>query len=275
VQPNVGDAGTAVHLTGSDLAFTLAVRFGEQPATIVSKSDTEVVVQAPPHDSGPVDVTIETTKSLLISHASFLYLDRNAPDPAFFTPVLFPVIVNGPGSFGSQWRTELTVGTTVQSVPSLDPLLAANANFPGGALVYIPRQAAPKVFFGALVRDLSRQSEQLGTELPVVREKGFFDRPFEILNVPTDERYRVALRIYRIDRGTAVHLRIGPLAGAPVVDTFVTTGVIGDLVQQFPQVAGKGPLRIEVDSRTTVPGTWAFVSVTNNQTQAVTIISPQ
>ena len=52
---------------------------------------------------------------------------------------------------------------------------------------------------------------------------------------------------------------------------------IGDLVGSWPELAGKGPLRIEIDPDVILGQrtTWAMVSVTNNETQHVTVISPQ
>jgi len=55
---------------------------------------------------------------------------------------------------------------------------------------------------------------------------------------------------------------------------------ISDLVARYPQLAGAGPLRIELrrefdtDFGPADPGIWGFVSVTNNDTQQVTVIAP-
>ena len=51
---------------------------------------------------------------------------------------------------------------------------------------------------------------------------------------------------------------------------------ISDLVGAFPQLAGKGPLRILIGAvaKGQAPF-WGFVTVTNNDTQQVTTITPQ
>jgi len=50
-----------------------------------------------------------------------------------------------------------------------------------------------------------------------------------------------------------------------------------DLVTTFPALAGKGPLRVVIAPAFDTPEreVWGFVSVTNNETQHVTVISPQ
>lgn len=291
------------------------VFFGDREATALRMLANDVVVaEAPIHANGPVPVTLQAQGRTLQVIEGFYYADplmRNL-DPAFFEPVLLPVAINGAGAFGSQWTTELTARndndfpfTTLTifdypCMPACDSRLHAHTtrllrdrNVPSGYLFYVSRQGAPKDSFDILIRDLSRQAEALGTEVPVVREKDFFDRPFTILNVPTDARYRVALRLYRIDGETALRLRIrtldalegyGPVAEEPpLVDQIVpltaanltlTSAYIGDLLTSFPQLAGRGPLRIEIDGTSKQRTSWAFVSVTNNTTQHVTVIAP-
>lgn len=156
--------------------------------------------------------------------------------------------------------------------------------------MWVPRQAAPNLGFGLLVRDLSRQDEAFGTEIPIVREKDFFDRRFTILNVPADTRYRVALRLYQrsdVFPTSGLTIEIRELEGdvSPLVMTEVPLspqqadsyrfGYIGDLLSAHPQLAGKGPLRVDVVGGSKSNPVWAFVSVTNNVTQHVTVISPQ
>ena len=318
VAPNVSEGGDEITIVGAGIAPVCAVapcpapdvRFDGVAAEVLRQIDTDrIVVRAPGHELGTVDISVTAAGQTRRATAAFNYFaTEGARDPAFFEPVLFPVIVSGRGAFGSVWSTELSLRNEndytfpvhslfeplIFSAPDLRPRAhsvssAGSTSAPSGYLLYIPRQAAPRLFFGALVRDLSRQAEALGTEIPVVHEKDFFGRPFAILNIPTDSRYRVALRGYRIDDRFNLRLRIWRMfpEGAPLVDTFIflarpipnsgthAAGYIGDLVTTYPQLAGKGPLRIEIDGTSDHPGAWAFVSVTNNETQHVTVISPQ
>lgn len=323
VSPNVSQSGgDPITLRATNIAVTcanpncgpLVVMFGDKQAEFIKEVDVNtVIVAAPPHEPGVVDVTVSGGGHTFHAPAAFDYFDDRGPfDPAFFEPVLFPVMINGPGAHGSQWSTEAVMRNDNDFMFPVDsifdgPVLGTPpphrppAHFtawalpqykPSGYLLEVPRQAAPATSFGLLVKDLSQQAEALGTQIPVVREKDFFDRPFTILNVPSDSRYRVALRLYRIDAGgSTMRLRILPLQSndAPLVDDFPLLSsvddvdangryfalTITDLVARYPQLAGKGPLRIELDALWPQPGAWGFVSVTNNETQHVTVISPQ
>jgi len=50
-----------------------------------------------------------------------------------------------------------------------------------------------------IVRDLSRQAEAFGTEVPVVREKDWKRGSLSLLNVRSDPRFRITLRVYLED----------------------------------------------------------------------------
>ena len=295
--PNVAAlGGTQVTLTGPMFGPNPMVRFGDAVATVFSESPNSVTVIAPPHSAGVVDVTVYALRAA----ASFYYVPNDkTPDPAFYEPVFFPIAFSGPGALGSQWTTQTHMRNENDYSVAILPTSAFNLgcvlecdtlapkhstrttgiNTPNGFFAYVPRQASPAVHFDTLIKDLSRQSEALGTEIPVVREKDFFARPLELLNIPTDSRFRIALRVYGMSAG----LTIQPLNSD---DTLVSSAVfpagnpaftlISDLVGTYPQLAGKGAVRITLTPF--VPGNpslWALVSVTNNETQHVTTISPQ
>lgn len=304
VTPNAGMPGDVITIRGKLLGT--GVTFGGVGATVVNATSDQLVVRAPQHDSGPVDVE----SAALHSTAAFYYVPNNGPpDPAFYEPLLIPVAFTGSGAFGSQWTTEvslrnendfplevlplnslspecnlISLGKCAGNPPARSTAVIDALSAPQGLLTYLPRQAAPKVHLGLLVRDLSRQAQSLGTQIPVVREKDFFDRPLELLNVPTDPRFRVSLRVYDLGTPNGIHCTIQPLSGdETLVDTFVfpaghdpSYAQISDLVATYPQLAGKGPLRITIDPPIAGnPTLWAFASVTNNDTQQVTAISPE
>jgi len=314
VVPNVVlTSGGEIHLRSSSPLFvclplpeppceTFSVTIGGQPATTVVRSTpTDIVVVAPPHAAGAVDVTLNRPSAISTATAALDYFDFNkTPDLAFFEPVVFPAWVTGAGAFGSQWRTDVAMrnendfplpvtsplfvndcfpecGTTRPLAHSTLTILGANA--PAGVVFWAARQFAPRLFFDVLARDLSKQSEALGTEIPVAREHDLYDRPFSILLVPAETKYRTALRLFRIDGGDSVHVRISPNGGDDALvdaDVALTNGsaAIADIVAQYPQLAGKGPLRITVDGKTSQRVTYAIVSVTNNETQHVTVLAP-
>jgi hypothetical protein len=259
----------------------------------------------------PYRVVITTDDGRRLESATALFLvSPDAPhDAAFFERVLLPVVYSGSGLLGSQWTTEAVVenarsGPLPLFVLTGDPffcpipegcriLFAATREtaplrwpWPTGVFVYAARPNSLR--FNILIRDLSRQSEALGTEIPVVREGDWKEDGVTLLNVPSDSRFRVALRIYLEDD----HLAVGSMAvrvfrmseNTPLIERFVPVGRerggipamgwIGDIGPAFGIAPGE-PLRIVIDSPVAGQRFWAFASVTNNDTQHVTVISPQ
>ncbi|HEX8155165.1 MAG TPA: IPT/TIG domain-containing protein, partial [Thermoanaerobaculia bacterium] len=287
---------------------------GGQPATLVRVvSPNEIVVRAPNLAVGFHDVVVRMGDETYRRNAAYHFFDYTAPaHEAFFEPVLLPVLFKGPGAFGSQWDVEATIRNAneyplstphaswfdVLCMPVCEQRTPANttrrsqkSNAPYGAIELIPRQAAPLVSYGLLIRDLSRQSEALGTEVPVVREHELYSRAYSLVNVPTDSRFRTSLRVYALQPAmtTSVGVRISTMDGTLLVDeqllvpkerddrTEPAYVLVPDILARWPQLAGKGSVTIEL-----VPGgghgapkSWAFASVTNNTTQHVTVISPQ
>jgi hypothetical protein len=260
------------------------------------------------------------------------------PDPAMFEPMLVPVFSSGAGAFGSQWSSTAVLrnsgGTTIklakpvvtnyplcptdpincigpataELAPGALSLLDYTLQDPAGAILYIPRPALVEddqnLNVDLRVRDLSRSTENLGTEVPVVRERNLRrTEPFELLNVDVDSRYRAAIRFYDVHGfdGEAVVVRIDNAFGQRLVDTIVhlsrpaqqsfavdpfplrpAYAVISDLAAQFPQL--KNQIRVNVEIQFESPlsdppypykHTYAFVSITNNATQMFTTVTPQ
>lgn len=214
--------------------------------------------------------------------------------------MLLPVFTEQvPGAFGSLWRSELWVYNDnlesagvglVGDVPAKStsgPVLGQRPTgaTPGAVMTALPHLAAG-LSFNLRVRDLSRSAESFGTEIPVVRESEFFTSKVTLLNVPTDSRFRPMLRVYQF---------LGFLQPPATVRVrFYRTGQTPDLLleQLTLSLEGSGALayaqlsslpldsisdptvRVEIESIGSMRF-WAFVSITNNETQHVTIITPQ
>jgi hypothetical protein len=262
--------------------------------------------------NGPINVVVTTDdgRRLESKAALFLTSDRGLVDESLFERILIPVLSEGPGAFGAQWTTDAFVeNASAHNVPffrapfptppcasprecDFAPIPAGTTrridpSYPTGIFLYPERGS--DIRLNVLVRDLSRQSEALGAEVPVIREDDWKEGEISLLNVPSDSRFRVSLRVY-IEEETqaflAVPLRIYRMNSAtPLVDTFMSldrahnglipaTGFIGDLAANFAIPTGE-PLRIEVGQPATGEKFFAFASVTNNATQHVTIMSPQ
>lgn len=141
------------------------------------------------------------------------------------------------------------------------------------------------------VRDISRESEGHGTEVPVVGAEDTFtaETPIALVNIPMGSLYRQKLRIYDFDGefGRTVNVKIYrhlgvsalvaersvTLSSAPVPEYPHYPGYAQLDLDTMPEVAGLD--RVHVVIELSEQGSfWAFVSVTNNVTQQVTTVSP-
>ena len=168
---------------------------------------------------------------------------------------------------------------------------ASSSPFPHGRIMYVPRQAGAGLQFGLRVHDLTRQADSHGVEIPVVRERDLRGESFSLLDIPGDPQYRSRLRVYSLEAPTgAVTVRLITMAKSPNVEVaqsmlFIDAPAAGDVpaygeIDLDPIIRGAaqpGPYRVQIDPPflTPSPSYWAFVSITNNQTQNVTIVTPQ
>lgn len=139
------------------------------------------------------------------------------------------------------------------------------------------------VVFSLRVRDLSRQSETWGTNIPVIRSTDGSSGPIDLLGVPATGQFRTTIRIY--DWSTLephqFRVRVYALEGDSLVQDRVVTTVDIDrravtqaaLADIIP-ATGPSPVRVEITPLSPDSRFWAFASVTNNETQHVTIVTP-
>ncbi len=166
-----------------------------------------------------------------------------------------------------------------------------------GELLGVPRVLGRKIAFNSRVHDTSRQAQTWGTELPIVRENEFGDS-LMLLNVPGDSRYRLLLRIYTRTSAADVRVRADVLATLiPILDP-PSFGPLFERVIHLdaPVASGAGaiasfgrpgyvqvtiptlgvPMQIKVSAESgSANNIWAFISITNNDTQDVTLVTPR
>lgn len=321
VQPNALPApGALVRLVGRNLVSCLSgiacehidVRIGDTFAEVVEVHPGDVLVRVPSTLApGTYDVSIARTTSSVRAIAA---LHIGPPDEAFYERVLIPVFFSGPGAFGSDWRTAATLynGTTfawIAPQPSIfmapcfppcdvaprphETVIASGPSSPAGVVEWAPRQSIAVSDFGLRVIDLSRSAQDLGTEVPVVREADLYDRTFQLLHVPTDARYRSTLRLYDLDGPRTFRVRVYATGTAPLVERSVQLSaetslrggafaIVNDLFAGT-SIANESTVRVEIvpltddgkESGTRAKSAWGFLSITNDETQHVTVISPQ
>jgi hypothetical protein len=245
--------------------------------------------------------------------------------------VLLPIALDShdeiPGAHGSLWRAELVARNIGEQPVWVEriwydcsglPCGRGWVVLPGETMIVSPRgrdtsiltvggggdysetpTKAEDLVFSLRVRDVSRQAETWGTEVPVVRERDLFARDLFLPNVPVTDGFRNMLRIYHMQSGDAeVLVRIYRIVGLrhPAFSYQLQPDVLlgehlirlvggpeGFDVPGYAEIADLGmiaPLgdaeRIVIEIQPVTPDLryWAFVSVTNNATQHVTTVTP-
>ncbi|HYH05662.1 MAG TPA: hypothetical protein VEK11_01265 [Thermoanaerobaculia bacterium] len=252
------------------------------------------------------------TRALLLLPALFVSFAALAQPT---TPVLIPTFYNGPGQFGSQWRTDVVVvngmeqslegrgvrfathcpiaeGCETSYVAPSHRAQVAGPESARGLLLHLPANAADRVEFQGHFGEGDRRSYVL----PIVRERDFRSDRFGMADVPFHGPFRSTLRIYSPDPlvDQFVIVRVIPTDapfGIPeavqviTLETDVPTSLplrpaFAQLVLQrdFPQITGNS-MRIELESIPRldgrIPRIWAFVTVTFNDRNDVVVIVPQ
>jgi len=275
----------------------------------VSGDATTIVAVTRPYTNGRFDVTMNIGCIAVTLKNAFIYGD--APWERVLLPVLLPKDL--PGALGSLWRTELAgfdagfegriTGDPevvcdhpgggcpgyVSSGP-FKPAVATDGHTPG-RMIYNGTFNPSRTFYTLRVRDVSRESQGLGTELPAVREDDAFgpQRSIALPNVPLGSLYRAKLRVYRIDIDDAAPLTIDfqdapfhtvatrtlKLSTEPQTGGFLLYPEYGELdLDTMPELAALPSVNVVV--RTPPQGLYyAMVSVTNNDTQQITLVAPR
>lgn len=166
-----------------------------------------------------------------------------------------------------------------------------------GVFVYVSKNATTA--FQLRVRDISRTSESWGTELPVVHSTDFRSSAIHLLDVPVRENYRQHLRIYGASSpsGTAnVRARLYSSDGNDVLAERVLSlapphpddrlqaessrparPAYAEITPLSSMLNAAGPETVRVEITPLTPGIrfWGFIAITNNETQHVTLVTPQ
>lgn len=184
-----------------------------------------------------------------------------------------------------------------ESLHNLPVRTQATAN--PARLLYISRDAS----FPAIqlrVFDSSRAAANAGTELPVVHEDDFLSAPVSLLTVPLDARFRSTLRIYEVrsnadgtpassDFRVRIYSQVEGRDATLLADKTITAtstqggqfrdepgfGQIANLTEGIFAIENAAPLRVDIEPLTQGSRYWPMISITNNDTQLITTITPQ
>jgi hypothetical protein len=193
------------------------VLFGGTPATSMRVEDRLVVAVAPPHAPGLYDVAVKSHGNLFTQTAGVYYFDPSQPpDPTVFERVLFPILENTSGAFGSVWKATATIANPfaayVETFNRIDQVTCidrpcmelrppqstfdvSTGGYPHGAILYAPRG---RLLYGLRIQETSRNDDP-GVEIGAVRESRFSRELAMLANVPASSAYRTKIRIYGFD----------------------------------------------------------------------------
>jgi hypothetical protein len=297
------------------LADCLEITFGgvlvQNPHQI---GPSELLVSAPHQDDGLVDVTISSKETGASFTATNAFRYGGPLSEADFDRVLFPMTFLGAGAHGSEWTTRIFVRSDAPLSVDTEPQTWVDLNPPhppirqafppggrtqfheisseSGRFFYVPRGLESFFSYSAHVLDLSRSSTNLGTEIPVVRAEDTANE-IRLVDVPLDALFRAKLRIYDWDtiprEVTVTVIRAvdaEPFTFRTRLDAMVVTCPRAPCLQPtpafasidlsaIPEIAAGGRGDVILTSDTKDARLWAFVSVTNNVTQQVTVHTPQ
>lgn len=280
---------------------------GTDAATVRFIDSTTIEAVTPPHLPTRVSVTIRQLdgSNPFTLNDAFEFIGE--PESAF-EPILFPIFLPPiRGAFDSEFETiprvtsggpervvlygedfsclllapihrETVYDPVLLEPDGIDKTLEVDCSTATGRIVWVRKETADSLAASLRVRDITRQALSHGTEVPVVRRDDFTTEKKILLGVPSDGRFRSTLRIYSLVHTTApVNLSING-QGRQV---FLQQG--RSIFEPSFAVVSDFPSREEVDPihyldrvvilPSTVP-LWGFVSVTNNDTQQITTITP-
>jgi hypothetical protein len=293
---------------------TPVVRFGNEQATVIRITDEGGIIVETPSVLGRVDVTVRVGEFVYVLPGGFTgVLSGTNPDLAQMEKVLLPLNFRGDGAHGAEWHTETVVRSDAPIRVPTEPLIyferllpdlagftplapGVHVPFPeerveGGVYFYVPRGLEKRLTWKSHILDRSRSATDRGTELPVVRVEDT-SSVIRLMNVPLRSLFRARLRIYDFD--TLENRDIGVLItkpdGTEVRRLLVTTHVPPCVtppctmyrapfaaidLSGIDGLGDAGEVDITIRAETNDARLWAFVSVSNNETQRVTLYTPQ
>ena len=167
-------------------------------------------------------------------------------------------------------------------------------NNPLPVYLYVPKQIADDVHFTLMTESRSEEREgRAFTEIPILRERDFKNR-IQLLGVRIEEGFRVTslvigldtpedmltvMRVFDMESNDLIYERLYALKSYPIEsESGLTSGpsfaMECDLSDLDPWYKGR-PLRIEVVAAEKSAKIYAFLSVTDNESQRFTTITPK
>jgi hypothetical protein len=291
-----------------------SVNFGENEALSTTLVDSNTIVAVtPPMLPLTVAVNVEQWDGKATMPNAFTFTDAEGYT-SILMPIFTPPLSGAFGSefvteIVAANRTDTPVSIIgidescfITSPPSPGPLvprvvpagigntmdISPNCSNWPARLLYLRPADLQKVSFNLRVHDTARNASSHGTEIPAVRLSDFSTSPIVLPGVPNDPRFRVTLRVYALAPGMAGvrvnGLDLGPLAVVGGENTFEPAYAAMSIPLELNTVPRPETLTVAITPyahfpvpSSPVPVTtpiWAFITVTNNETQEITTITP-
>lgn len=172
-----------------------------------------------------------------------------------------------------------------------------NNQMEGGALFSLHPNQAAGIQLSSRLLEISRRAQPNGIEIPIIREDQFFKGTSTYLGIPSGPAVRARLRVYdpRHQPGSTVRVEVLDVDGKLIAETTLSPGndparvilfprvilpypafaLIGDLATAFPAVGSLDRYHIRITPLTPGMEYWAFVAVTDVETQHLLLITSQ
>src|SRR4051812_42342646 len=292
-----------------------SVKFGDAFARVLSNTEREIVAIAPPHATGTVDLTVSVpgTSAAVFANAYRYRNQSNEEWERILLPVAASgpgpnaarfeteILITNAGDEVAAIGGAATPCCTGQSPPPLAMVpphttrtftdFLSQSSYTA-AFITVPSRMARDVITNVRVHDTSRDASSFGMEIPVVSDLDFA-ATVRLASIPTDARFRSTLRIYAYDAHNfgPVTVRVRDAADGTLLAAVPVALNAADLhtgaADLFPAMAqlsldpivaplrSHPRLRIDIADSDAIRPVWAFVSITNNQTQEITLVTPQ
>jgi hypothetical protein len=304
--------GTEVLLTGDFPSWPSDVYFGGIPAASTVRVDAHTYrVVTPAHLPGSSRITVFDYDLFVDLGVTFEFTGEAPPS---FEAILLPILTPPTrGAFGSEFHTDFRAtsrdnqGVRIYGLqPRCDlgsPCLPVNygdepldpSYFGGdlrpedityvgtpGRFIYVPVNSLSNLALNLRVYDSTRDDQNFGTEMPIVRLRDFEPKRLVLTGVPGDPRFRNTLRIYGASESN-VGVRIG---NGPTTQVHLQRGSDDSYTPAYAVLTlpptTEPTFKVTIDAEgidspiLPIPlPIWAFISVTNNDTQMITTITPQ
>ena len=163
-------------------------------------------------------------------------------------------------------------------------------------MLYVARGVINDLSMSLRLWELSRQSVDAGVEIPVIRSSELRTTTTELMSVPLHGNFRLMLRVYdTVHKEARFRVRIyaqeeGIGDSVPLIETELVATTAGEgpfrLEPAYAQYSGIESLllnpvprpdfvRVKIEPLTEGSMFWALVAITNNETQRVTLVTPQ